>query len=206
VSNSLVRRFEFSADAEQRLQALMDRCGTNDSAEVLRKALRLFEWAVEEVENGRRIYALDESNKGSRIDIREASATAAPLGRHRGPGWIQFYCERTQAMQKRPFVSYAFIPLLALSGCAEAGKLASADLTNAAQVANQSGDSQGAACWVALAPAANAIETAPKPGLASVIEADRLFASATQGPNAPCNAVGGMILSMVLRKAVPFLP
>lgn len=86
MSNSLVRRFEFSADAEQRLQALMDRCGTNDSAEVLRKALRLFEWAVEEVENGRRIYALDESNKGSRIDIREASATAAPLGRHRGRG------------------------------------------------------------------------------------------------------------------------
>jgi hypothetical protein len=64
----------------------MDRCGTNDSAEVLRKAPRLFEWAVEEVENGRRIYALDESNKGSPIDIREARATAAPLGRHRARG------------------------------------------------------------------------------------------------------------------------
>ena len=109
-------------------------------------------------------------------------------------------------MRKRPFVSYALMPLLVLSGCAEVGKLGAADLTNAAQVATQSGDPQGAACWVALTPAANAIETAPKPGLASVIEADRLFASAMQGPNAPCNAVGGMILSMVLRKAVPLLP
>ena len=109
-------------------------------------------------------------------------------------------------MRKRPFVSYTFIPLLGLSGCAEVGKLASADLTNAAQVATQSGDPQGAACWVALTPVANAIETATAPGLASVVETDRLFAAATQGPNAPCNAVGGLILSMVLRKTVPFLP
>jgi hypothetical protein len=109
-------------------------------------------------------------------------------------------------MRKRPFVSYALMPLLVLSGCAEAGKLGTADLTNAAQVATQSGDPQGAACWVALTPVANAVETAPAPGLASVLEADRLFAAATQGPNAPCNAVGGLILSMLLRKAVPFLP
>jgi hypothetical protein len=114
--------------------------------------------------------------------------------------------EKAQAMRKRPFVSYTFIPLLALSGCAEVGKLTAADLTDAAQAATQSGDPQGAACWVALAPVAGAIETAPNLGLASVIEADRLFATATQGPNAPCNAVGGMILSMVLRKTVPFLP
>ena len=109
-------------------------------------------------------------------------------------------------MRKRPFVSYTFIPLLVLSGCAEVGKLASADLTNAAQVATHSGDPQGAACWVALTPVANAIETAPAPGLASIIETDRIFTAATQGPNAPCNAVGGLILSMVLRKTVPFLP
>jgi hypothetical protein len=109
-------------------------------------------------------------------------------------------------MRKRPFVSYAFIPLLALSGCAEVGKLTAADLTNAAQVATQNGDPQGAACWVALTPVANAVETAPAPGLASVIETDRLFAAATQGPNAPCNAVGGLILSMLLQKTVPLLP
>ena len=109
-------------------------------------------------------------------------------------------------MQKRPFVSYAFILLLALSGCAEVGKLATADLTNAAQVAAQGGDPQGMACWGALTPVANAVEIAPAPGLASVIEADRLFAAATQGPNAPCNAVGGLILSTLLRKTVPFLP
>jgi len=109
-------------------------------------------------------------------------------------------------MKKRPFVPYALIPLLALSGCAEVGKLAAADLTNAAQVATQGGDPQGAACWLALGPVADAVETAPKPGLASLIEADRLFVAATQGPNAPCNAVSGLILSMVLRKAVPFLP
>jgi hypothetical protein len=109
-------------------------------------------------------------------------------------------------MRKRPFVSYAFIPLLALSGCAEVGKLTAADLTNAAQVATQNGDPQGAACWVALTPVANAVETAPAPGLASVIETDRLFAAATQGPNAPCNAVGGLILSMLLQKIVPLSP
>jgi hypothetical protein len=109
-------------------------------------------------------------------------------------------------MRKRPFVSYAFIPLLALSGCAEVGKLTATDLANAAQVATQNGDPQGAACWVALTPVANAVETAPAPGLASVIETDRLFAAATQGPNAPCNAVGGLILSMLLQKTVPLLP
>jgi len=109
-------------------------------------------------------------------------------------------------MRKRPFVSYAFIPMLALSGCAEVGKLAAADLTNAAQVATQGGDPQGAACWVALTPVAKAVETAPAPGLASVIETDRLFAAATQEQNAPCNAVSGLILSMLLRKTVPFLP
>jgi hypothetical protein len=107
-------------------------------------------------------------------------------------------------MRKRRYLPYAL--LLALSGCAEVDKIVSADLTNAAQVATQGGDSQGAACWGALGPVANAVETAPKPGLATLIEADRLFASATVGPNALCNAVGGLILSMFLQKAVPFLP
>jgi hypothetical protein len=109
-------------------------------------------------------------------------------------------------MRKRRFVHYAVVPLLTMSGCAQVGKLASADLTNAAQVAADNGDVQGAACWAALSPIANAIETASIPGLASTIEADRLFAIATEGPTAPCNAVSGMILSMVLRKAVPVLP
>ena len=109
-------------------------------------------------------------------------------------------------MRKERFLPYALIPFLSLSGCAEVGKLAVADLTYAAQVASEGGDPQGAACWMALGPVAGAVETAPKPGLASLIEADRLFAFATMGPNAPCNAVGGLILSMVLRKAVPVLP
>jgi hypothetical protein len=109
-------------------------------------------------------------------------------------------------MLKRRFVHYAIVPLLSMGGCAQVGKLASTDLTNAAQVATASGDVQGAACWVALNPVARAIETAPAPGLASTIEADRLFAIATEGSTAPCNAVGGMILSMVLRNAVPLLP
>ena len=109
-------------------------------------------------------------------------------------------------MQQRLFVSYTFMSMLALSGCAEVGKLANADLTNAVQVATQGGDPQGAACWAALGPVAGAVETAPKPGLASLIEADRLLVAATQGPHAPCNAVGGLILSMLLHKAVPLLP
>src|SRR5438445_13684840 len=109
-------------------------------------------------------------------------------------------------MLKLSWVPYAFIPLLALAGCSEVGKLAVTDLTYAAKVATEGGDPTGAACWVALTPPAKAIEDAPTPGLASAIEADRLFALATQGPDAPCNAVGGMILSTVLRKAVPFLP
>ena len=109
-------------------------------------------------------------------------------------------------MRKLLFFPCICILLLAVSGCAQVGKLADTDLTNAAQVATRGGDPQGAACWAALTPVADAIETAPNPGLASAIEADRLFASATQGPNAPCNAVGGLILSMLLRKEVPFLP
>ena len=98
------------------------------------------------------------------------------------------------------------IALMAVSGCAPLGKLAADDLASAAQVAARSGDPQGAACGGALIPIADAIETAPTPGLALAIETDRLFVSATQGPNAPCNAVGGQILSMLLRKAVPLLP
>jgi hypothetical protein len=109
-------------------------------------------------------------------------------------------------MRKRRFIHYAVVPLVAMGGCAQVSKLASTDLTNAAQVAAQNGDAQGAACWVALSPVASAIETAPTPGLASTIEADRLLAFATDGPTAPCNAVGGLILSMVLRKTVPLLP
>lgn len=109
-------------------------------------------------------------------------------------------------MRKRRFVHYAVVPLLTMGGCAQVGKLASTDLTNAALVAAHNGDAQGAACWVALSPVAQAIETAPTPGLASTIEADRLFAIATEAPTAPCNAVGGMVLSMVLRKALPLLP
>jgi len=109
-------------------------------------------------------------------------------------------------MRKRRFVHYAVVPLLIMAGCAQVGKLASTDLTNAAQVAAGNGDVQGAACWAALSPVASAIETAPTPGLASTIEADRLFAIATEGSTAPCNAVGGMNLSMVLRKALPLLP
>jgi hypothetical protein len=101
-------------------------------------------------------------------------------------------------MRKRRFVPCAFAALLVLSACAEVGKLTVTDLTNAAQVATRAGDLQGAACWVALTPVANAVEAAPAPSLASVIETDRLFAAATQGPNAPCNAVGGLILSMLL--------
>jgi hypothetical protein len=109
-------------------------------------------------------------------------------------------------MRNRPSVRYLFILLSALSGCTEVGKLAVSDLTNAAQIASQSGDPQGAACWTALTPVAAVVETVPNPGLASLVEADRLFAQATEGPNAPCNAVAGLIMSMVLRKAVPFLP
>ena len=109
-------------------------------------------------------------------------------------------------MRKLVFLSCICIPLLAAGGCAQVGKLAAADLTNAGAVASRDGDVQGAACWAALAPVANAVESAPAPGLASVIEADRLFISATEGPDAPCNAVGGLILSMLLRKAVPLLP
>jgi hypothetical protein len=109
-------------------------------------------------------------------------------------------------MKKLSLVPYAFIPLLTVAACSEVGKLAMTDLTYAAKVATQGGDTAGAACWVALTPPVVAIEDAPTPGLASAIEADRLFMLATQGPNAPCNAVSGMILSMVLRKAVPYLP
>jgi|SRR5215472_8729604 len=109
-------------------------------------------------------------------------------------------------MLQRLVVPHALILLLALSGCAEIGKLTNADLTNAARIAVQGGDPQGAACWAVLGPVAGAVETAPKPGLTSLIEADRLVVAATQGPNAPCNAVGGLILSMLLHKAVPFPP
>jgi hypothetical protein len=96
------------------------------------------------------------------------------------------------------------VPLLAGASCAPVGKFATVDLTNAARVATWVSDPQGMACWAALTPVAQAVETAP--GLASVIEADRILAFATQGPNAPCNAVGGTILAMFLRKALPPLP
>ena len=63
------RRLEFSDAAEKRLQVIMDRVGTNNVGEILRKALRLYEWAVEEVEVGKRICAIDSDGKGECIDI-----------------------------------------------------------------------------------------------------------------------------------------
>jgi hypothetical protein len=63
------RRLEFSGGADERLQVIMDRLATNDVGGVLRKALRLFEWAAEEVEAGRRICAVDTNGKGEWIDI-----------------------------------------------------------------------------------------------------------------------------------------
>ena len=78
-------------------------------------------------------------------------------------------------MRKLGFLFCLCVPLLVVAGCAQVGNLAATDLSNAAQVAIQGGDPQGAACWVALTPIADAIETSPTPDLASVIEADRLF-------------------------------
>jgi hypothetical protein len=66
------RRFRFTPDAERRLQAIMDRLGTNSAAEVMRKALRVYEWAIAEVEAGKRIVALDADGKGEWVDIHEA--------------------------------------------------------------------------------------------------------------------------------------
>jgi hypothetical protein len=62
-------RFRFSEAAEERLQIIMDRCGTNNLAEVIRNALRLYEWAVEEVEAGKQICAIDTDGKAVCIDI-----------------------------------------------------------------------------------------------------------------------------------------
>lgn len=66
-----LRHFRFAEDAENRLQIIMDRLGTNDAGMTLRKALRLFEWAVEEVEAGKRICAIDADGKGGWIDIHD---------------------------------------------------------------------------------------------------------------------------------------
>ncbi len=68
-------KFAFTPEAEKRLQAIMDRCGTNDTALIIRNALRLYEWAVEEVEDGKEICALDENGKGECINIHPAGVT-----------------------------------------------------------------------------------------------------------------------------------
>jgi hypothetical protein len=64
-----LRRFRFSRGAEERLQLLLDKCGTNDTTEVIRNALRLYEWAVEEVESGKKIAAIDADGKAEWINI-----------------------------------------------------------------------------------------------------------------------------------------
>jgi hypothetical protein len=69
-----IRRFKFGEMAEERLQSIMDKLGTNDAANVIRKALRLFEWAVEEVETGKRVCAIDENGKGTCIDVHARDA------------------------------------------------------------------------------------------------------------------------------------
>jgi hypothetical protein len=69
-----VRHFKFGEVAEERLQSIMDKLGTNDAADVIRKALRLFEWAVEEVETGKRVCALDENGGGTWIDVHARDA------------------------------------------------------------------------------------------------------------------------------------
>jgi hypothetical protein len=65
------RTFEFTARAEEKLQTLMDRVGTNSAAEIIRRALRVYEWALEEAEAGKRICAIGQDGEGSWIDIHE---------------------------------------------------------------------------------------------------------------------------------------
>ncbi len=67
--NEVKRVFKFGSTAEVRLGLLMDRLGVNDAAEVLRRAMRLYEWAVEEVEEGKRIGAVDREGRVEFIDI-----------------------------------------------------------------------------------------------------------------------------------------
>ncbi len=65
------RRFEFSDAAEKKLQALMDRVGTNSASEIIRKALRLYEWACEEVEAGKTIASIDSEGKAEWINVHQ---------------------------------------------------------------------------------------------------------------------------------------
>ena len=70
-------RAAFRKNAEERFQGLldklfqglMDKLCTNDSAEVIRNALRLYEWAIEEVEAGKKIGAIDKDGKAVCIDL-----------------------------------------------------------------------------------------------------------------------------------------
>jgi len=59
-TTTIIRKYEFSAKAEARLQVLMDKLCTNSSAEVLLNALQLYDWALEEIEAGKRIASIDK--------------------------------------------------------------------------------------------------------------------------------------------------
>jgi hypothetical protein len=65
----VLHHFSFAKDAEDRLQTMMDRLGTNDTGTVLRDALRLYEWAIDEIEAGNKIASIDKDGKAQWIMV-----------------------------------------------------------------------------------------------------------------------------------------
>ncbi len=59
MSNVTVRHFEFTPDAEERLQRLMDKMCVNSAGYVIHAALTLLEWAQGEMESGRKVGSLN---------------------------------------------------------------------------------------------------------------------------------------------------
>jgi hypothetical protein len=63
------RMFRFDADAEERTQRLMEKVNLFKVGDLVREALRLYEWAVDEREAGKRIASIDAAGNATTVDF-----------------------------------------------------------------------------------------------------------------------------------------
>lgn len=66
----MIHRLEFVPEAEEGLQRLMDKIGVNSAGQVIRVALQLLEWAVDEREAGKKIGSIDKFGHATTVEFR----------------------------------------------------------------------------------------------------------------------------------------
>jgi IS1 family transposase len=66
---AVIRKFEFGPQAEERIARIMEKVNVFEFTIVIRDALQLYEWAVDERELGRDVVSIGKDGRGTRVDF-----------------------------------------------------------------------------------------------------------------------------------------